>query len=424
MFPITNPVDTFSRGLQVIPSLQALMQSVQAARQQNELQKMLMPYAVPNAQAALTQAQVKAKYADPLEQAILGQQEAKAKYADPMEAAQLAKLNLDAQNPLLNQTGLAGQIGAALYLKSHGLDKAIPSPGSPMPTLPGGLSASTSPVNSLSDLIMNASQIKQLKDVAQTNLANKQASGYDFRLLPQNQKNLLQGYAMAMGYMPDEALRKFTQENKTLYDLAAEKGIRPQDISNLTPIYAPTTANLTQIQRRNQALAEINKLEPTLTDAMKPYARRIAGYSPQQIMDSIKGDDPDKQAQFWAAKALAPELASLRIKALGGQVGIEAMREVQDASMMNLKGLGVQFSPEILERTNHYITQWITDAANSANNVGLKTLSKENQGNIEASSAKKSPKMIRVKLSDGSTASMPEDKYDEAVKAKIVSGRL
>jgi hypothetical protein len=203
--------------------------------------------------------------------------------------------------------------------------------------------------------------------IAQANYYQSRAAGYNWSQMPQNYKNQQLGQAMGMGYDANTA-QQLLMSGHTMADLANAKGIDPNNMPS--PIYPMTSGALALAQKRNMAASEINTLNPILTNAVAPYAQRFAGYSPKQIADQISNDNPDAQAQFLAAKALQPEMAALRVKAMNGQVGIEAMREVMNASMGNIKSFQSLVNPKVYASAQQYTDQWINQAVNSANKAG------------------------------------------------------
>jgi hypothetical protein len=88
-------------------------------------------------------------------------------------------------------------------------------------------------------------------------------------------------------------------------------------------------------------------------------------------------------------------MASLRLKAMGGQVGIEAIREVQEASMANVKSFQSLVSPAVYKQAQQYMTNWISQGLGAANNAAWKPqavsqmTSQAQGGNVSGSSSQK-----------------------------------
>jgi len=204
--------------------------------------------------------------------------------------------------------------------------------------------------------------------ISQADYYQSRASGYNFQSLPPTEKSYMIAQAAGMGVDPMQAAAQFNN-GATIQSIAQQKGLDPNNLP--TPLYAATPATVQLIQRRDQALNEINSIMPNITSSMAPYARQFAGFSPSQIAGAINNADPDQQARFLAAKALMPEMASLRLKAMGGNIGIEAIREVNNQSMGNIKSFQGLVSPKVYQSAQNYVDQWINQGADAANRVGL-----------------------------------------------------
>lgn len=224
---------------------------------------------------------------------------------------------------------------------------------------------------------------------ARADYYNKMTESTNYRSLPIDQKSALLAQASGMGYDPNEATSLFMQ-GKNIRDLAKDAGFDPENMPDA--IYPATKKDIAAINQRKTALQEINTLNPIISSALAPYSRTVMGYSPQQITDAISNTDPDAQAKFLAAKAIIPELSAIRLRAMqGSQIGIEAIREVTNASMSNVKAFKGLVSPEVYDQMNKYIDSWITQATNSANRVNASQFSQQEQvkgGNTSASQIK------------------------------------
>ena len=238
-------------------------------------------------------------------------------------------------------------------------------------------------------LTVNPNDLSPYQNVIDQQIAK--TTGYTYSKLPEANKSQQIAQAAGMGFDPSTASNLFMQ-GKTVRDLAQQAGFDPNNLPD--PIYPTTQASINRIQQRQQANAEINTLNPIITKALAPYSQRIAGYSPKQIAQAMSNDNPDQQARFLAAKALNPEMASLRLKAMGGQVGIEAIREVQNASMGNIKSFQRIVTPQVYTMANQYIDQWIQQGADAANSVGIKTFPQTTQ-------------QIKTNIQQGNQANVP-----------------
>lgn len=260
------------------------------------------------------------------------------------------------------------------------------------------------PLTPAQQFILSAMQNKQGRE----GLAQARMQALTFTTLPSDQREALVAQAAGMGYDPMIASKRFINGD-SLDTLAKERGLDPNQLPD--PIYPATKGSVTQIQRRQQALAEIDNIQPILTKAVSAYQPRLNGYSPAQVADALKGDNVDKQAQYLAAKALMPEMASLRLKAMGGQVGIEAIREVNGQAMANIKAFESLVSPTVYQKTNEYVDKWIKQGANSANRVGLRP------GLDNAKDSATDSDRVTVINSAGQRGTISADKLEAALKA-------
>jgi len=302
------------------------------------------------------------------------------------------------EDPLMYQTGTAGQVGAMLYLKKHpelaGMNKPvheaqtqseIQNPEQHMGQVheEGQSLAPTQQSGNYIDQIRNSLSSNMERQKAFSGYYKKRTQAYNYMSLPIDQKSAILAQAAGMGYDPQEATKLF-MKGETTEDLAKAKGF---DMGGLPdPIYPTTKTALTQIQKRQQALAEINSLNPTLTKAIAPYSRRFSGYSIKQIVEALKGENEDSQAKYLAARALMPEMSGLRMRAMQGQVGIEGIREITAASMGHLRAFQSTVSPSVYRKTNKYVDEWLEKSVTAANKAGLRTLGRRQEA--ETSRAK------------------------------------
>jgi hypothetical protein len=317
--------------------------------------------------------------------------------------SETAKNKFMLNNPGLMMPGMAGQLAAIQWMQQNNpaafnalnggqqtsTQTAAPDTSSTIPSalrLPNAAQVSSvlptqqptasmqspaaapvqSPANNLANTLMQSVTAPIQEQIARSNYYNKMTTAY--ANLPPDAKNQVLAQATSFGYTPDQAAAMFIK-GASLSDLAKEKGFDQDPNSWPAPDYAPTAANRTLYQRRNSSLAELNQLNPVLTQALAPYSQRVAGYSPAQIADAISNSDPDQQAKFLAAKALTPEMSALRLKVMQGQVGIEAIRELQNASMGNIKSFQSLVNPDVYTKANQYMDQWLGQATGAANKV-------------------------------------------------------
>ncbi len=201
---------------------------------------------------------------------------------------------------------------------------------------------------------------------AVTNRSVDMTSGSSFDKLPTNDKKREIGLMTAMGVDPVEAasmLRKGTSASA----YAKQKGI---DIAEVTPQYALGEQNIKDIQRTSAYFDELGSLEHHISEGMSEYPNRFRGYSLDQIADQLAGDKPEKVGKALAAAALQPELAALRLKVQGGNIGIEAIRELTDKSLGNLKTIESLVDKPTYLAMQKYINEWLRDAGQ----IRIKTL--------------------------------------------------
>lgn len=289
----------------------------------------------------------------------------------PTKKAALDLQKLKIKYPLLFATGAAGQIGAAQYANENlGFGNQSENPNQNIGSLVADNSLNTSPVSSnqnsnpgqqILNALLQANQAKESRrkyDEART-------KGYQFSQLPVDYKSEVLAQAAGLGYSPEEA-SSLLLSGKTIQDLAREKGF--PDLNKLpSPIFALTAPGRTQLQRRQQALAELNAVSSDMRDAISYYQPRIKGNSPRQIVDALKGTNKDKQAKFLAAKALQPELAAIRLRMANGNVGIEAIREMVNASLGKIDVPESLVGSDVYSKAQDYIDKWINKMAEAAN---------------------------------------------------------
>lgn len=184
-------------------------------------------------------------------------------------------------------------------------------------------------------------------------------AGASFDKSPMNDKKRNVGLMTAMGVDPIQAV-SLLRGGTTPTQWAEDNGI---DINTVVPSYAPGEQNVKQWQQASAYLDEMDSLEAHITDGLGQYQNKIMGYSLQEIADSMKGDKPDKVGKALAARALLPELSALRLKVQGGNVGIEAIRELEDKSLGKLRVLESTVDKKAYQAMQKYMNQWLHDAA-------------------------------------------------------------
>lgn len=199
---------------------------------------------------------------------------------------------------------------------------------------------------------------KLAHEQAVTNRSLDMTSGSSFDKLPTNDKKREIGLMTAMGVDPVEAtslLRKGTSASQ----YAKDQGI---DIANVTPHYPLGEQNIKDVQRTSAYFDELGSLEHHISEGMSEYPNRLKGYSLDQIADQLAGDKPEKVGKALASAALQPELAALRLKVQGGNIGIEAIRELTDKSLGKLNTVESLVDKPTYLAMQRYINDWLREA--------------------------------------------------------------
>ena len=185
--------------------------------------------------------------------------------------------------------------------------------------------------------------------------------GTGFDKLPVDEKKRAVGLTTAMGIDPVEGTQ-LLRSGKTLEQIAKEKG---QDLDDLIPVYPLGTENIKQLQKRSGYVAELKNLEQKVAEPFSKYPSKIRGYSLEQIADSLETQNPDEMGKVLAARALSPEIAALRLKVAGGNIGIEAIKELTTKSMGEMNIIEALVDTPTFIATQKYITKWLEEAADS-----------------------------------------------------------
>jgi hypothetical protein len=347
----------------------------------------------------------------------LGQEQMEAESLLP---SKIKQAQFSADYPLLDKTGLAQDIGTLDYAARNprigqefqGVGQQIASGKPEDLTMPanertaaaiqaaGGKVQANAEAPSLLDFVKQRMSVDQELKADRAGFYKKQTETANYRTLPIDQKSALLAQAAGFGIDPVEATQAFIN-GATVKDLALKQGFNEDSKQWPDPIYAITKTELARVQQRKAALNELKILNPILTEALAPYSRRVAGLSPKQVGMAIKNDDIDSQAKFLAARALQPELAIIRMRAAQGtHIGIDAIQEMMDKSMGNVKSIQATVSPEAFSKANKYIDQWITKAVTGANSTNarwmdkISSLEKEDPKQASASAATGTPTVI------------------------------
>lgn len=203
-----------------------------------------------------------------------------------------------------------------------------------------------------------AQEIEQHSKEVNTQTKEKYANSLAYRSLPTDEKKRAVALLTGMGIDPTEG-EKLLVEGKSLTEIAKEKGVNKDDV---IPVYPLGGENIKQTQRRGAFVNELAVLDKHITESLGKYQNKIGGYSLQQMADAVRGEDPDFQGKVLAARALGPELSSLRLKAAGANIGIEAIKELQNKSLGNLKILESTVDTKAYVAMQKYMNQWLYEA--------------------------------------------------------------
>ena len=184
-------------------------------------------------------------------------------------------------------------------------------------------------------------------------------AGNSFDKLPTNDKKQAVALMKGMGVDPVEAVAYLRQSGNSPSSYAKDKGV---DITTVQPDYAAGEQNIKDAQRIVAYQDEIKSFEKHITEGLGQYQNKIKGYSLEQIADAAEGKNTDKQAKALAGRALLPELNSLRLKIMGGNIGIEALNELKHTSLGELKIIESLVDEKTYKATQDYVSKWIDEA--------------------------------------------------------------
>lgn len=184
-------------------------------------------------------------------------------------------------------------------------------------------------------------------------------AGNAFDKLPTNDKKQSVALMKGMGVDPVEAVSYLRQKGNSPSTYAQEKGI---DINAVQPDYALGEQNVKDAQRASAYMDEIDTLDKHINEGLGKYQNKILGYSLEQIADAAEGSNPDEQGRALAARALLPELNALRLKIAGGNIGIEALRELEEKSLGKMNVIESLIDTPTYNAAQKYMRQWIEEA--------------------------------------------------------------
>lgn len=260
----------------------------------------------------------------------------------------------------------ASQIAQAVQKQQH----AMNIPQSQADTGQGSPNGQGFNVNSLVQALIQKPMTDLQYKQTLTKVMNQNLMGKPFTSMPTVEKEYAISQARGMGYTGEQASKMFNQ-GYDLSSMAKAKGYDPDNPSSWPAAKgAPTTAIQTRIQRANSTIAALNAVEPTISASYAHYSPRFANVSPALIKDMLAGENPDAQADALAAYALYPEIAALRINAMGGNVGEGAIQHIADAAYSRLNTLGISPNSNVYQKVQKKVGQLIRQM-NKAENASI-----------------------------------------------------
>jgi hypothetical protein len=416
------------------------------------------PYIKPMLQEALTKQQLYNKYYGKEKESEIGLRGAQAGHLGSMTRGQDItnqwlpdKLRLEnekaqflANNPLLSQTGVVGQVGASLYLQQHPelrrrqaqqqgqLQEGQSSIASIYPQQQGqmqdGQSGEFDPIAALQESIKNSFKPKgsqavltplekakiyrdhlastgaSEKDIADankqiTNLTDKNKSNPDLKdyrekmllrkhwdSLPSDTKANLIATGQGMGMTADEVEKSLTS-GQSIQDLMFSRGYDLEHPPE--PIYQLTNKNITDLNQREYASREVKYLSDFVTRATGDYSRTVAGYSFKQIKDGLTGRNEDQQAKYLAARMVSQELVNLRLLLGGAKSTVAAQKHLLSSSMQNNKVFESLVKPSVWEKMQKIADKELQNAfQESKKGYGQPSSGQKTESKIDDSSDK------------------------------------
>lgn len=245
-----------------------------------------------------------------------------------------------------------------------------PSSNLNIPNFPSYASPSSGyDINGLVQALVNKPMADLKYKQALTQVMQQNVAGKAYTSMPAVEKEYSLAQARGFGYTGEQA-SKLLNQGYNLSQLAEAKGYDPNDTSSW-PIArsAPTTAIQTRIQRANSTLAALDVVQPDISASYSKYSPRFANVSPNLIKDMLSGEKEDDQADALAAYALYPELAALRINAMGGNVGEGAIQHISDAAFSRINTLGLSPSSNVYKKVQERVQKMIRKMNRAENNA-------------------------------------------------------
>lgn len=358
---------------------------------QSQLARQTMPYAIQKAQAGSILDMWKAQHPDEQMPGLAGQLAVAKRWEQEKQDMQP---NQGGQIPLrqsMPQQNMQSSQMMQQQSPPQSLKEQLSSILSPQTQqLLGVQQAEQNPVQQVSQNKLNGLNLPEEKDfasilknnafseinqrIASTALSTKRAKASNWISMPADFKRQYLAQSSSMGYDNNEAINAY-QENKSIKDLAKERGFNPDKLP--IPKYPAEMATLNRIQRANMAYAAIQAVDKDVTEAIAPYSARFADVSPKLISEMIKEKNIPKASKALAGFIIQNELSALRLNASGANVGYYAIKDLTDKAYGTLKTLGISPHPALYRATQQEVGKLI-GKMNAAENRSMGKYLSEN----------------------------------------------
>ena len=223
------------------------------------------------------------------------------------------------------------------------------------------------------------------------------AQSTNFRYLPTAERERFLATAAGLGYTPDEAVQ-LRNQGQSLRDMAAAKNVNLEDVQ---PNYPLSQGEVAKQHQRTSFANEIQTLEDNINKGMQGLGFTIGGVSPKQLMDNIAGMNKERQADIIAAKILGPELAGIRLQALGGRVGIEGIKELSNLANQGVKVYAPRSDDELRGMVNKRVSDIISKATDAFSRSQTRQAALPSQPQLRSGGASSAKKELTYNPSTG-----------------------
>lgn len=275
----------------------------------------------------------------------------------------------------LKDMGLLNQ-NVASAQPQQGAPMGVPGQPAPMNSLQsGGQSPAYAPFNT-SNPTVNAILNRPF---AQAAYQQKMAQGFNWVHSPVDAKDYQIAQLAGAGVDPSESVSLLTQ-GQTVPQILQQKGYDPNNAPQ--PDFLPTKGNITQLKKRQAALREMDTISDFVTNGLGPYSQTVFGLSVPQVAGALGGMDDDKQANFLAARGLAPELSNLRLMVAQARTGKYAMQSMIDKSMTNVNAFRSLVTPKVWMKSQKLMGDVLTDAFQNSEKAYMVGKQNQDMGNV------------------------------------------